>query len=149
MSAALQYVTIWSHMSKENDDQERVWKALADPTRRQILDLLRAQPRTTGELAAGFDSTRFAVMKHLKLLVDAGLVLVERRGRERWNHLNPVPIRQIYRRWIQPFEEVPADRLLRLKRVAERPKAANRKVAKSGHGGRKQKVPPIRKGAKK
>ncbi|MCY2961026.1 MAG: metalloregulator ArsR/SmtB family transcription factor [Planctomycetota bacterium] len=97
-----------------------VWRALADPTRRRILDLLRAEPRTTGDLAARFDMTRFAVMKHLEVLVDAGLVLVERRGRERWNHLNPVPIRELYRRWIRPFDAAPADALLRIKKAAER-----------------------------
>ncbi len=99
---------------------DAVWKALADPTRRRILDLLRAEPRTTGDLAARFESTRFAVMKHLVVLVDAGLVIVERRGRERWNHLNPVPIRDLYRRWIRPFDAAPADALLRIKRAAER-----------------------------
>lgn len=94
---------------------DAVWRALADPTRRQILDRLRIRPRTTGELAEGFPVTRFAVMKHLRILVDAGLVIVERRGRERYNHLNVVPIQGIHRRWIQPFETEPADRMLRLK----------------------------------
>lgn len=98
---------------------DRIWKALADSTRRAILDLLRDRPRTTGELASEFVFSRFAVMKHLNVLVDAGLVVVRRSGRERWNHLNPVPIRQIYRRWIKPFEEKSADLLLRLKRAAE------------------------------
>jgi DNA-binding transcriptional ArsR family regulator len=84
-----------------------------------MLDRLRQRPLTTGELADGFEFTRFAVMKHLAVLVEAGLVTVERRGRERWNHLNPVPIQDIYRRWIRPFEATPADRLLRLKRHVE------------------------------
>lgn len=99
---------------------DAVWKALADPTRRRILDLLRARPRTTGELADSFETTRFAVMKHLAVLVDAGLVVVARRGRERWNHLNPVPIRELYRRWIRPFDAPAADALLRIKKAAER-----------------------------
>ena len=97
---------------------EAVWKALADATRRTILDALRRGPRTTGDLCDLFEMTRFGVMKHLRLLEEAGLVLVERKGRERWNHLNPVPIREIYRRWIRPFEEEPADRMLRLARAA-------------------------------
>ena len=97
-----------------------MWKALADATRRTILDELRRAPRTTGELCGLFSMTRFGVMKHLTALEEAGLVVVERRGRERWNHLNPTPIRQIYRRWIRPFEEEGTDRLLRLKRAAER-----------------------------
>lgn len=102
----------------ENDD-DAVWRALADPTRRRILDQLRRGPLTTGALADQFPVSRFAVMKHLKVLVEAGLVLIERRGRERYNRLNAVPIRAIYRRWIRPFEEMPADRLLRLKEHLE------------------------------
>lgn len=77
-------------------DGEPVWRALADPTRRALLDALRAGPRTTGALAAAFPTTRFAVMKHLGVLVDAALVNVERRGRERLNHLDPVPLQQAY-----------------------------------------------------
>lgn len=100
-------------------DDDLVWKALADPNRRRILDALRRKPRTTGELCEGFDMSRFGVMKHLTVLVDAGLVLVQREGRERWNHLNPVPIQKIYRRWIRPFETAAADGLLRLKARAE------------------------------
>ena len=106
---------------------DAVWKALADPTRRTLLDALRRGPRTTGELSSLFEMTRFGVMKHLRALEEAGLVLVERRGRERWNHLNPAPIRAIYRRWIRPFEEMDADRLLRLKRTAETPRRKKRK----------------------
>jgi DNA-binding transcriptional ArsR family regulator len=101
---------------------ERVWKALSDPTRRKVLDLLRGGPRTTGDLAAGFPSlSRFAVMKHLAVLERARLILVERRGRERWNHLNPVPIRQIYERWISDYEGLWAGSLLKLKRHGEQP----------------------------
>ncbi len=70
---------------------------------------------TTGELCRSFEFSRFAVMKHLKALEKGNLVVVERRGRERFNHLNPVPIQAIYRRWIKPFERLNADRLLRLK----------------------------------
>lgn len=99
--------------------EDLVWKALGDPSRRLILDRLRERPHTTGELCAYFESTRFAVMKHLKVLEEASLVLIERRGRERLNHINPVPIQEIYRRWIRPFEALPADRLLRIKRLAE------------------------------
>jgi DNA-binding transcriptional ArsR family regulator len=84
-------------------DDEPVWRALADPTRRAILDTLRAGPRTTGALAERFPITRFAVMKHLGVLVDAGLVTAERRGRERLNHVDPVPLQQACRRWARPF----------------------------------------------
>lgn len=96
-----------------------LWSALADPSRRRMLDLLRERPMTTNELTCAFDFSRFAVMKHLKVLQAAGLLVVERRGRERLNHLNPVPIQSIYRRWIAPFEKLPADRLIRLKAAAE------------------------------
>lgn len=99
---------------------DAVWGAMNDPTRRQILDLLRERSRSTGELAECFPVSRFAVMKHLKVLELAGLIVVERRGRVRTNHLNPVPLQQIYRRWIKPFERLSADRLLRLKAIAER-----------------------------
>ncbi len=99
---------------------DSVWKALADGTRRTLLDVLRGGPKTTGELCALFEMSRFGVMKHLTVLEAAGLVVVERRGRERWNHLNAVPIREVYRRWMMPFAAVGADRLLKLKRVAER-----------------------------
>jgi DNA-binding transcriptional ArsR family regulator len=95
-------------------DDEPVWRALADPTRRAILDELRSGPRTTGALAEGFPTTRFAVMKHLGVLVGAGLVTVERRGRERLNHVNPVPLQQAYERWVRPPAVPAAAALLRL-----------------------------------
>ncbi len=107
------------HPAPSRDRDDLVWRALGDPSRRFILDRLRERPRTTGELGGYFESTRFAVMKHLKVLEEAGLVVVERRGRERFNHINPVPIQEIYRRWIRPFEALPADRLLTIKRLAE------------------------------
>ncbi|MEZ4416025.1 MAG: metalloregulator ArsR/SmtB family transcription factor [Gemmatimonadota bacterium] len=89
---------------------EGVWKALANPVRRTILDLLREAPRTTGELADGFPGlSRFAVMQHLKVLEEAELVVPRREGRTRYNFLNPVPIQQIYDRWVarymQPWTE--------------------------------------------
>jgi uncharacterized protein YndB with AHSA1/START domain len=99
---------------------DTVWRALADPSRRALLDLLRDGPRTTGELAAAFPGvTRYAVMKHLGVLTGAGLVVVRRRGRERWNHLNAVPLRQAYERWLAPFAESSAVTALRLKEFVE------------------------------
>ncbi|MFK8031575.1 MAG: ArsR/SmtB family transcription factor [Gammaproteobacteria bacterium] len=99
--------------------EEWVWNAMNDGSRRKILDLLRVEALTTNALCAHFDFSRFAVMKHLKVLEKANLIMVERKGRERLNHLNPLPLQSIYRRWIKPFEDIPADRLLRLKRIAE------------------------------
>ena len=103
---------------------ERVWKALADPTRRDILDLLREAPQTTGQVAAHFTMTRFGVMKHLAVLQGAGLLRVERRGRERWNHLNPLPIQRLWRRWVRPFEAATADKLLRIESATLRNRRA-------------------------
>ena len=97
-----------------------VWKALADPTRRSILDLLRDHPRTTGSLVEHFELSRFGVMKHLEVLHRAGLILIRRQGRERFNHLNPIPIQQIYHRYMEPFAAPSAQALLRLKAQAER-----------------------------
>lgn len=98
-----------------------VWKALADPTRRAILDALKDGPRTTGDLCARFPLSRFAVMKHLAILERAGLVLVRREGRQRWNYLNAVPIRRIYERWISDYAGLWAGSLLKLKRHVEGP----------------------------
>jgi DNA-binding transcriptional ArsR family regulator len=100
--------------------QDGIFKALADPTRRQLLDELMAGPRTTGALVANHpEMTRFGVMAHLKILEDAGLVIAVREGRVRHNHLNPVPIRELYERWMRPFDEVPAMELTALRRAAE------------------------------
>jgi DNA-binding transcriptional ArsR family regulator len=98
------------------DDLDAVWKALSDPTRRAILDLLRNGPRTTTQIVEGFPGlTRFGVMKHIDVLRDAGLVTTREEGRQRLNSLNAVPIRRIYERWVSRYEEFWADQLLRLK----------------------------------
>jgi DNA-binding transcriptional ArsR family regulator len=75
------------------------WRALADPTRRRLIELLRDGPRTTGELCAAFGTSRFAVMKHLGVLERGGLIAVSRDGRKRWNRLNPEQLRAIGGRW--------------------------------------------------
>ena len=103
------------------DLDDLLWRALADPTRRHLLDLLRAGPATVGALAAEFgDLTRFAVMKHLAVLEGAGLVLADKIGRERWCRVNPAPLRAICLRWLRPFDVAVADQALRLKEIAER-----------------------------
>jgi DNA-binding transcriptional ArsR family regulator/uncharacterized protein YndB with AHSA1/START domain len=97
-----------------------VFRALADPTRRRILDLLHQEPRTTGSLADLVPRlSRFAVMKHLAALERAGLVLVRRQGRARWNHLNLIPLQQIHERWFRPYEAHWAASLISLGRAAE------------------------------
>src|ERR1043166_1183349 len=98
------------------DNLDPVWKALSDPTRRTILDLLRPGAKTTTEIVESFpDMTRHAVMKHIDVLRDAGLISTREEGRRRINSLNAVPIRQIYERWMGPFSELWSSTLLRLK----------------------------------
>jgi len=97
-------------------DQDRVFKALADPTRRYLLDLLFARDgRTLTELEAELDMTRFGVMKHLKVLEEADLVLTRRRGREKLHYLNVVPIRLVHDRWIDKYTERQVSALVDLK----------------------------------
>ena len=99
-----------------------MWRALSTPLRRHLLDLLSAGPRTTGELAEAVpDLSRFAVMQHLRVLTDAGLVVVRRRGRYRFNYLNPVPLRRWYERWVLPLADRAAAEVLALQRRVEHP----------------------------
>ena len=102
-----------------NEDDNGLWKALGDPTRRALLDSLRDGPKTTGSLCADFEMSRFGVMKHLKQLEEAGLVLVRRQGRQRFNHLNAVPLERIAQRWMGRFARTSARRLLALERHLE------------------------------
>lgn len=102
------------------DELDPVWKALSDPTRRAILDFLRERPRTTTEIVEWFPYlTRFGVMKHLEVLRQAQLVHTREEGRRRVNSLNVVPIRQIYERWVSPYQELWSNELLRIKEIAE------------------------------
>ncbi len=81
-----------------------VFKALADPTRRHLLDsLFRRDGQTLAELSAELDMTRFGAMKHLRVLEDAGLVVTRRRGREKLHYLNAVPIQHVYDRWVGKY----------------------------------------------
>jgi len=103
-----------------SEQQDRVFRALGSHHRRAILDVLRDQPLTTGALCAQFpELDRCTVMQHLKVLEDAGLVQAERRGRERWNHLNPLPIHDIHERWIGPHAAYAVSMLARVKRDLE------------------------------
>jgi DNA-binding transcriptional ArsR family regulator len=84
--------------------EDRTFKALANPVRRRLLDLLRDAPLTTGALCqAAPELDRCTVMQHLKVLERADLVIVRRQGRERWNYLNPLPIKHIHDRWIGAY----------------------------------------------
>ena len=97
-------------------EEEPVFKALADYRRREILDLLKVRPRTTGELCSHFkDLDRCTVMQHLRVLEKADLVIVRREGRLRWNYLNAVPIKLIHERWIGEYASQAVELLARLK----------------------------------
>jgi DNA-binding transcriptional ArsR family regulator len=101
-------------------DDDRVFKALADPTRRFLLDLLfQRDGRTLTELESELEMTRFGVAKHLKVLEDADLVVVRRSGREKLHFLNPVPIRLIHDRWIDKYTEHHVTALVDLKKALE------------------------------
>ncbi|MEE1610579.1 ArsR/SmtB family transcription factor [Microvirga sp. CF3016] len=100
-----------------DEESDRVFKALSAATRRDILDALKDKPQTTGELCARFPALdRCTVMQHLKVLEGADLVIVRREGRERWNHLNPLPIKHIYDRWIGVYAGRAVEMLDRLKK---------------------------------
>jgi DNA-binding transcriptional ArsR family regulator len=101
------------------EDTAPLWCALADPTRRRILDLLRERPLITGEIAAQFPISRIAVMRHLEVLSEAGLVTSRKRGRERWHYLNAVPLQRLHRRWAEPAAAGFASALLRLQDTVE------------------------------
>ena len=106
-------MTIWSHTILGVDE---VFRALADPTRRSLLDeLFRDDGQTLSALEERFSMTRFGVMKHLKLLEEAGLVITRRRGREKLHYLNPVPIRLVHDRWVSKYAEPWAAGLSELK----------------------------------
>jgi DNA-binding transcriptional ArsR family regulator len=101
-------------------DDDLVFKALADPTRRFLLDMLFTRDgRTLTELESELDMTRFGVMKHLRVLEDAGLVITRRSGREKLHFLNPVPIRLIHDRWIDKYTERQVAALTDLKNTLE------------------------------
>jgi DNA-binding transcriptional ArsR family regulator len=105
---------------RELMDDDQVFKALADPTRRFLLDLLfQRDGRTLKDLESGLAMTRFGVMKHLKVLEDAGLVVTRRSGREKLHFLNAVPIRIIHDRWIDKYREREVSALLALKAELE------------------------------
>lgn len=108
-------------------DMDAVWKALSDPTRRSILDLLRHGPRSTTAIVEAFPKlTRFGVMKHIDVLRNAGLINTREEGRQRFNSLNAVPIRQIYERWVSRYQELWADKLLRLQEDFSPPRGTKR-----------------------
>lgn len=106
-------------MSIESEN-DRIFKALGHYRRRHMLDALRDNPQTTGALCEAMpDLDRCTVMQHLKVLEDADLIIVRREGRERWNHLNPVPIKQLHDRWIGQYASRAVDLLAAMKHDLE------------------------------
>ena len=104
-----------------SDRYDRIFKALGAAVRRQILDDLKDQPLTTGTLCSHFpELDRCTVMQHIRVLEEAGLIIPERRGRERWNHLDPMPIHDIHERWIGPHAAGAVKKLAKLKAELER-----------------------------
>ena len=113
-------MTYESHTLPRVNDDDAVFKALADPTRRFLLDLLfERDGRTLTELESELEMTRFGVMKHLRVLEESGLVVTQRSGREKLHYLNPVPIRLIHDRWIDKFRERHVSALTELKTKLE------------------------------
>ncbi len=109
-----------SCVAPDGDDGDLVFKALADPTRRVLLDLLfEREGRTLTDLESGLAMTRFGVMKHLKVLEGAGLVVTKKAGREKLHYLNAVPIRLVHDRWIDKFTERRVSALADLKQTLE------------------------------
>lgn len=108
------------NMSRPARD-DLVFKALADSRRREILDLLRDAPRTTGQLCEHFDASlhRCTVMQHIGVLERAELIIARREGRQRWNYLNVAPLKEIHDRWISPYATAAVDLLARMKRDME------------------------------
>jgi DNA-binding transcriptional ArsR family regulator len=102
-------------------DDAKVWKALGSPHRRALLDALRSGPKTTTALCEVLPKlSRYAVMQHLGVLERAGIVLVRREGRERWNELNAVPIQRELERWLTSFQQASASQLLAFERHLEK-----------------------------
>ena len=116
-----------------NDDMDLVFHALAHQTRRCILDLVRDQPgQTVGELAKGFDVSRIAIMNHMKVLEEAGLLVSQKDGRSRRLYLNAMPIQAIHERWIDGFSAYWADRLSFIKQAAEQVAKINTQPKEDG-----------------
>ncbi len=131
---------------RQNDD---LWKALADGTRRAILDMLAERALTTGELVERFpDLCRTNVMKHIDVLVKANLIVIRREGRTRWNYLNPAPIQSVCDRWVSKHVRKMASAMGRLKEhVEEREKtkrAAKKSEAKSKRKPSEKKKPSVK-----
>lgn len=106
--------------SPDERPEDVVWRALAHPIRRRILDLLRDGPLDSGQIVGPLGTTRHAALQHLAVLRDADLVLVEKHGRRRVNYLNPVPLESAIGRWLTPYQQNWAAALVGLRTTVER-----------------------------
>lgn len=114
------------NMSIEDQD-DALFKALGHRARRQMLDLLKAGPKTTGALCEALPQLdRCTVMQHLRVLETAGLIIVERRGRERWNHLDALPIHALNERWIGRYAAYAVNMLSEIRQASENPQRQDR-----------------------
>lgn len=121
-----------------SDPLEPVFKALANQNRRKVMDLLRDGPLTVGDLAVALpELSRFAVMQHLARLEEAGLVISRKEGRHRFNFLNPVPLQQVYERWVSQYTAPFAASLVALKNQLEAPDRPRDDRPAAGTGGRR------------
>ncbi len=124
-----------------NDPFEPVFRALANPYRRKVLDLLRDGPLTVGDLSVALpELSRFAVMQHLKKLEAASLVVSRKKGRQRFNFLNPVPIQQVYERWVSQYTAPFAAEMVAIKNDLE---AGNRPGDDSPASSRKRRAKQV------
>ena len=111
---------LYSYNMSNDDDLDAVFKALANPARRRLLDAMKDGPRTTGQLCEAEPSLdRCTVMQHLRALEAADLIIVRREGRERWNHLNAEPIKAVHDRWLAPYTRGAVSKLSDLKAALE------------------------------
>jgi DNA-binding transcriptional ArsR family regulator len=111
---------LYNYNMSSEEGTDAVFKALSDRKRREILDLLKGRPRTTGELCDHFRKwDRCTVMQHLGVLERADLIIAKKEGRHRWNYFNPLPIREIHDRWISRYAEGAVDLLTSMKRDLE------------------------------
>lgn len=111
---------LYNYNMSRGDKFDPIFKALADHRRREILDLLKEAPKTTGALCEKFkDLDRCTVMQHLGVLEKADLIIVKREGRLRWNYINPLPIKEIYDRWINRYAVNAVNLLAKMKKDLE------------------------------
>jgi DNA-binding transcriptional ArsR family regulator len=112
---------LYNYNMSRGDKHDAIFKALADARRRKILDLLKNKPKTTGEMCEHFpELDRCTVMQHLDVLEKAELIIVKREGRFRWNYINPLPIKEIFDRWISRYTVVAISLLNRMKKEIEK-----------------------------